>query len=77
MSAGGPDSSVVDEPPHAKVGVFEGKALFVPWSRQRSPGWRAELVAAAAARWAADPFPIYVMAHTYEPCLAEVQVEAG
>ena len=34
-------------------------------------------MAAAAARWAEDPFPVYVMAHTYEPCLAEVQVEAG
>jgi hypothetical protein len=72
-----PLSLCVDEPPHAKVGVFEGRAQYVPWQRTRRPGWREELVAAAAARWAGDPFAVYVMAHTYEPCLAEVQVETG
>jgi hypothetical protein len=72
-----PLASCADDPPYAKVGVFEGKAQFVPWERRRPPGWRAEPVAAAAARWAAEPFPVYVMAHTHEPCLAEVRVEAG
>ena len=72
-----PLAGCIDEPPHARVGVFEGKAEYHPWRRQRSPGWRAELVAAAAARWAEAPFPIYVMAHTHEPCLAEVRVEVG
>jgi hypothetical protein len=66
----------IDEPPHAKVGVFEGKAQYIPWDRKRLPGWREELVTAAAARWAEQPFPVYVMAHTYEPCLAEVWVDA-
>jgi hypothetical protein len=66
-----------DDPPHARVGVYEGRAHYVPWQRSRQPGWREELVAAAAARWGEDAFPVYVMAHTYEPCLAEVRVEAG
>ena len=70
-----PLSCCVDEPPHARVGVFEGKAEYHPWQRQRLPGWREELVAAAAARWVERPFGVYVMAHTYEPCLAEVWVD--
>jgi hypothetical protein len=66
-----------DDPPHARIGVYEGRAHYVPWQRTRRPGWREELVAAAAARWAEDAFPVYVMAHTYEPCLVEVRVEVG
>ncbi len=69
-----PLACCIDEPPHARVGVFEGKAQYLPWRRRRRPGWREELVAAAAARWAEQPFPVYVMAHTYEPCLAEIHV---
>ena len=64
----------VDQPPHARVGVLEGKAQFLPWTRMRSDGWRRELLTAAASRWAEQPFAAYVMAHTYEPCLAEVWV---
>jgi hypothetical protein len=67
----------VDQPPHARVGVLEGKAQFLPWTRVRPAGWREELVTAAAARWAERPFAAYVMAHTYEPCLAEVWVDPG
>jgi hypothetical protein len=74
-----PDSmeGCVDQPPHARIGVLEGKAQFVPWMRVRRAGWRRELVAAAASRWAERPFAAYVMAHTYVPCLAEVRVGPG
>jgi hypothetical protein len=65
----------VDQPPHARIGVLEGKAQFLPWTRVRRAGWRGELVAAAAARWSEQPFAAYVMAHTHVPCLAEVCVE--
>ncbi|APR77643.1 Hypothetical protein A7982_02990 [Minicystis rosea] len=65
----------VDQPPHARVGVLEGKAQFLPWTRMRTPGWRRELLTAAASRWVEQPFSAYVMAHTYEPCLAEVWVD--
>jgi hypothetical protein len=65
----------VDRPPHARVGMLEGKAQFLPWTRVRPAGWRRELVEAAAARWAERPFAAYVMAHTYVPCLAEVFVD--
>jgi len=70
-----PLTCCVDQPPHARIGVLEGKAQYFPWTRVRQAGWRRELVAAAAARWAERPFAAYVMAHTYEPCLAEVWVD--
>ncbi len=65
----------LDQPPHARVGVLEGKAQYLPWTRLREIGWRRELVTLAASRWAERPFATYVMAHTYEPCLAEVWVD--
>ena len=61
----------VDQPPHALVGMIEGKAQFFPWKRVRPAGFRRELVAAAARRWREQPFAAYVMAHTHVPCLAE------
>jgi hypothetical protein len=70
-----PLSCCVDQPPQAAVGVLEGKAQFLPWIRRRRAGFREELLLAAAARWAEAPFATYAMAHTYEPCLAEVYVE--
>jgi hypothetical protein len=72
-----PLACCVDQPPHARVGVLEGRAQYVPWTRLRTEGWRGELLAAAAARWAERPFPAYVMAHTYVPCVVEVSVELG
>jgi hypothetical protein len=71
-----PISCCVDAPPHAKVGVFEGKAQYMPWQRRHEPGWREELVAAAVERWKQERFGVYVMAHTHEPCLTEVAVDA-
>jgi hypothetical protein len=65
----------VDQPPHARIGMLEGKAQYLPWTRLRPAGWRRELVTAAAARWAERPFTTYVMAHTHVPCLAEVSVD--
>lgn len=64
----------VDQPPHALVGMIEGKAQFFPWKRVRPAGFRRELVAAAARRFRDEPFAAYVMAHTHVPCLAEVTV---
>jgi hypothetical protein len=72
-----PLACCVDQPPHARIGVLEGKAQFLPWTRVRPTGWRAELVGAAAARWAERPFAAYVMAHTHVPCLTEVHVLRG
>src|SRR5262249_2475722 len=69
-----PLSCCVDEPPHARGGLLEGKAQFPPWGGAGPAGWRAELVGAAAARWAERPFAAYAMAHTHVPCLAEVYV---
>lgn len=65
----------LDQPPNARVGVLEGRAQYLPWTRVREQGWRRELLTLAAARWAREPFATYVMAHTYEPCLAEVWVD--
>ncbi len=70
-----PMGCCVDQPPHARFAMLEGKAQFLPWTRVRPVGWRRELVAAAAARWAERPFAAYVMAHTHVPCLAEVFVD--
>ncbi len=70
-----PLTECLDQPPHARVGVFEGKAQYLPWTRVRPEGWRRELVLAAASRWAESGFASYVMAHTYEPCLAEIWVD--
>ena len=35
-----PLACCVDEPPHARVGVFEGKAQYLPW-RSAAPAWLA------------------------------------